>query len=83
MTAPERKWPEALQRDLDAYIEGEKSQASYLDCLWCELYGSINACQWGGLISQAEADALRQKYLFEPEQEETAEPEQETLMLNQ
>ena len=83
MTAPERQWPEALQHDIDAYIEGEKNQVCYLDCLWCELYGSINACQWGGLISQAEADALRREYLFAPEQEETAEPEQEALTLNQ
>lgn len=82
MTAPERSRPEALQHDIDAYIEGEKSQASYLDCLWCELYGSINACQWGGLISQSEADTLRRKYLFAPEQEEAAEPKQQDFTLN-
>ena len=37
---------------------------SYLDCLWCELYGSINSAQWSGEISEAQADCLRELYLF-------------------
>ena len=38
-------------------------------CLWGELYGSINANQWGGVISKEQADYLRAKYLFEEDDE--------------
>ena len=41
-----------------------------MDCLWGELYGSINACQWGGRITKEQADYLRAKYLFGEEEEE-------------
>ena len=60
--------PAAIQKDIDAYLEGVSSQVTYLDCLWDELYGSINASQWGWDISKEQADYLRQKYLFEPEE---------------
>ena len=33
------------------------------DCLWCELYGSINGSQHGGEITKEVADYLRAKYL--------------------
>ena len=36
--------PEYLQHDLDAYKEGLKNKSDLLDCLWGELYGSINIC---------------------------------------
>ena len=62
--------PESLQHALDEYIQGEKDQVSHMDCLWGELYGSINACQWGGRITQEQADYLRKKYLFGEEAEE-------------
>ncbi len=42
----------------------------HMDCLWGELYGSINACQWGGRITKEQADYLRAKYLFGEEAEE-------------
>ena len=42
---------------------------TYLDCLWDELYGSINASQWGWEITKEQADYLRAKYLFEQEEE--------------
>ena len=61
--------PAAIQKDIDAYLEGIRSQVTYLDCLWDELYGSINANQWGWDISKEQADYLRQKYLFGPEEE--------------
>ena len=51
------------------YLEGERTHSKHLDCLWDELYGSINANQWGGEISPAQADYLRSKYLFEDEEE--------------
>ena len=62
--------PAAIQKDIDAYLEGIRTQSSVLDCLWDELYGSINASQWGWEITKEQADYLRQKYLFEPEDEE-------------
>lgn len=61
----ERGLPERLRQDLDAYLEGEKNNVSYLDCLWGELYGSINAYQWGGGITKEQSDYLRGKYLYE------------------
>ena len=62
--------PESLQLSLDEFIQGEKEQVSHMDCLWGELYGSINACQWGGRITKEQADYLRAKYLFGEEAEE-------------
>lgn len=56
--------PESLKKALDEYIQGEKEQVFHMDCLWGELYGSINACQWGGRITKEQADYLRKKYLF-------------------
>ena len=61
--------PAAIQKDIDAYLEGIRTQSSVLDCLWDELYGSINASQWGWEISKEQADYLRAKYLFEQEEE--------------
>ena len=57
--------PEYLQHDLDAYKEGLKNHSSLLDCLWGELYGSINlAAITEGVITPEHADYLRQKFLF-------------------
>ena len=57
--------PEYLQHDLDAYKEGLKNHSDLLDCLWCELYGSINAAEIDdGMITKEHADFLRNKYLF-------------------
>ena len=56
--------PESLRKAIDDYGEGEKSGSTLLDCLWGELYGSINAQQYGGRISKEQADFLREKYLF-------------------
>ena len=63
-TADEQDLPASLQRDLDAYQKGLAEHVSYLDCLWCELYGSINSAQWSGEISEDQARCLREKYLF-------------------
>ena len=60
----EQDLPASLQRDLDAYRKGLAENVSYLDCLWCELYGSINSAQWSGEISEDQARGLREKYLF-------------------
>lgn len=57
--------PEYLQHDLDAYKKGLRTHSSLLDCLWGELYGSINmAAISDGIITQEHADYLRKKYLF-------------------
>lgn len=57
--------PEYLQRDLDAFKEGLKNGSSLIDCLWGELYGSINIAEISdGVITPEHADYLRQKYLW-------------------
>ena len=57
--------PEYLQHDLDAYKEGLRTHSGLLDCLWGELYGSINmAVISDGVITPEHADYLRKKYLF-------------------
>ncbi|MCI5738934.1 MAG: hypothetical protein MR290_03980 [Ruminococcus sp.] len=56
--------PNYLQHDLDAYKEGLKTKSPILDCLWGELYGSINmAAISDGVITPQHADYLRRKYL--------------------
>jgi len=58
--------PGYLQQDLDAYKNGLKNGSNLLDCLWGELYGSINAAEVSdGAITPEHADYLRQKYLWE------------------
>ena len=52
-----------LQHDINALIEGKKKQVLYLDCLFDEVYGSINSAYYDGCITKEQADYLRQKYL--------------------
>lgn len=57
--------PAYLQNDLDAYKNGLKTQSSLIDCLWGELYGSINMAEISdGVITSEHADYLRKKYLY-------------------
>ena len=57
--------PNYLQHDLDEYKKGLKNHSSLIDCLWGELYGSINMAEISdGAISPEHADYLRQKYLW-------------------
>jgi len=57
--------PGYLQHDLDAYKDGLKNGSSLLDCLWGELYGSINIAEINdGSITPEHADYLRQKFLW-------------------
>lgn len=74
----ETNLPADLQKAIDDYLEGIRAQVTCLDCLADELYGSINANQWGWDISKEQADYLRQKYLFGPEDEEESEDFQHT-----
>ncbi len=63
--AYEHGLPEYLQHDLDAYKEGLRNHSSLLDCLWGELYGSINtAAVSEGSITAEHSDYLRKKNLF-------------------
>ena len=56
--------PAYLQHDLDAYKEGLRSGSTLIDCLWCELYGSINGAEIDDhAITHEHAEYLRDKYL--------------------
>lgn len=57
--------PDYLQQDLDAYKEGLRTHSGLMDCLWGELYGSINIAEINeGAITPEHADYLRKKYLY-------------------
>lgn len=57
--------PAYLQKDLDAYKDALKNGSTLLDCLWGELYGSINAAEiTDGIITPAHANYLREKFLW-------------------
>ena len=57
--------PDYLQHDLDAYKEGLKTHSGLMDCLWGELYGSINIAEINeGMITPEHAEYLRKKYLY-------------------
>ena len=57
--------PDYLQHDLDAYKYGLKTHSGLMDCLWGELYGSINMAEISeGVITPEHADYLRKKYLY-------------------
>jgi len=60
----EKNLPKYLQNDIDALVEGEKKDVSYYDCLWDEVYGSINSAEVDLLISEEQATYLRNKYLY-------------------
>lgn len=56
--------PGYLQHDLDAYKEGVRTGSTLLDCLWGELYGSINGAEIDDqAITHAHAEYLRDKFL--------------------
>ena len=53
-----------LQRDLDAFKKGLETEDSLIDCLWGELYGSINGAEIDDqAISHEQAEYLRDTYL--------------------
>lgn len=57
--------PQYLQNDLDAYKEALQHGSNIIDCLWGELYGSINIAEISdGIITPEHADYLREKYLW-------------------
>ena len=57
--------PEYLQHDLDEYKQALQNGSDILDCLWGELYGSINIAEINdGFITSEHADYLRRKFLW-------------------
>ena len=57
--------PPYLQHDLDAFKEGLKNGSNLMDCLWGELYGSINIAEINdGAITSEHAQYLRDKFLW-------------------
>ena len=56
--------PKYLKDDIEALIKGREENSSVLDCLWCEVYGSINSALYSDEITDQEAKYLREKYLF-------------------
>lgn len=62
--------PGYLQHDLDAYKEGLANGSTLLDCLWCELYESINGAEIDDqAITHEHAGYLRDKFLRGKERE--------------
>ena len=56
--------PSYLQHDLDAFKDGLVNNSTLMDCLWGELYGSINMAEISdGVITHEHAEYLRDKYL--------------------
>ena len=56
--------PSYLQHDLDAFKDGLANNSALMDCLWGELYGSINMAEISdGVITHEHAEYLRDKYL--------------------
>ena len=67
---PESGLPGFVRQSIKNLLQGELEQVSHLDCLYDDLYGSINAAQWGGDITREQADYLRKKYLFSGDEED-------------
>lgn len=54
-----------LQNDLNAFKDGLENGSTLMDCLWGELYGSINIAEINeGAITPGHADYLRKKFLW-------------------
>lgn len=57
--------PPYLAHDLNAWKKGFEEHSHLLDCLWGELYGSINIAEINdGAITHEQAQYLRDKYLW-------------------
>lgn len=59
----EKMLPSYLKEDIDAFKKGMAEKSTLLDCLYCEVQGSINLAFYGHQITKKEADLLRKKYL--------------------
>ncbi|MDR2713709.1 MAG: hypothetical protein LBB91_11415, partial [Clostridiales bacterium] len=52
-----------LKKSIIEFEEGRKNKSTLLDCLWGEVYGSINSAMYSNEITKDEAAFLREKYL--------------------
>lgn len=59
----EKNLPQYLKNDIENVEKYSFATSSMYDCYLDELYGSINSCQWDGVISIEQAEYLRKKYL--------------------
>ena len=57
------KLPEYLKHDIKM-VENYDWKNKLYDCYLDELYGSINSCQWDGVISIEQANELREIFLY-------------------
>ena len=55
--------PTFLKNDIIALEEGIENNSTLLDCLYCEVQGSINSAFYSRSLTEKEADFLRKKYL--------------------
>ena len=63
-TTQQRAWEHGLPGYLHAYKEGRRTNDHLLDCLWCELYGSINGAEIDDqAITHEHAQYLRKEFL--------------------
>lgn len=51
----ERSLPEYLKDDIMALTEGYRTNSSLLDCLYCEVQGSINSALYSDEITEEQA----------------------------
>lgn len=57
--------PDYLKHDLEIYLKGKEEGSQLLDCLWGELYSSINIAEINDrAITHDQAQYLRNKYLW-------------------
>jgi len=58
----ERNLPPYLAHDLEAWKKGVEEKSRFLDCLWGELYGSINIAEINdAAITHEQAQYLREQ----------------------
>jgi hypothetical protein len=55
--------PRYLKDDISALVHGYETNSTLLDCLYCEVQGSINSALYGNEITMEQAVYLRKKYL--------------------
>lgn len=55
--------PKYLKDDIDALMKGYENNSTLIDCLYCEVQGSINSALYANEISEEQAVFLRKKYL--------------------
>jgi len=59
----EMSLPKYLKDDIDDLMKGYENNSTLLDCLYCEVQGSINSALYGNEITEEQAVFLREKYL--------------------